>query len=191
MVSYFLNGFDLQISPFYLPLKITSKNFYLINLYFQKGQNDDINILLLPSGWLHLDTDSTYADSLGIENCKIVTHNVNRRLISINLKEIINTSNLRKLRRILRERVLVNKPLILTWYPNTNEVCPSTIAKYFNALGGSVTQKLPEIGIARSQSYNRTIPTRKTMKDSSEEQDAITVDDCENILGAAFLQLSQ
>ena len=146
---------------------------------------------MLPSGWLHLDTDGKYAETLGIENCKIVTHNVNRRLISVNLKEIINTSHLRKLRRILRERVLVNKPLILAWYPDTNEVCPSTIAKYFNTLGGSVTQKLPEMSIARSQSYNSTIPKLKIMKDSSEEQDAMTVDDCENILGAAFLQLSQ
>jgi len=147
---------------------------------------------LLPSGWLHLDTKCTYAENLGLENCKIVTHNVNRRLISINLKSIINTANLRKLRIILRERVIVTKPLILTWYPDTNEVCPSSIAKYFNALGGYVSQRLPEMCIVRRQPYNRTIPKPNFMKDaSSNEKDGITIDDFENAVGAAFLQLSQ
>ena len=147
---------------------------------------------MLPSGWLHLDTKCTYAETLGIENCKIVTHNVNRRLISLNLKDMINTAKLRKLRIILREKVIVTKPLILTWYPDTNEVCPSSIAKYFNTLGGSVSQRLPEMSIVRRQPYNRTMPKPKFMKDaSSDEKDGITVDDFENVLGAAFLHISQ
>ena len=148
--------------------------------------------MLLPSGILHLDMKSTYADSLGIENYKIVIHNINRKLISINLKELTNNANLRKLRLILKERVIVNKPLIVTWYPDTNNICPSTIAKYLSALGGSVSQRLPEMTIVRRQPKDNAIPKHKFIHHSSStEIEAITIDDFENDIGAAFLRLPE
>ena len=167
--------------------------FYLnSNLQFYKGNDDTENIMLLPSGWLHLDVSSRYAENLGIENCKIVEHNINRKLLSVNLKDTLKKSAaLKKLRLVLKERVIVSKPLVLTWYPDSNDVCPSSIAKYFDTLGALVIQKLPEMKIIRTQPEHHLMPKVKfiTKNASLQELEGITIDDFENVLGTAFLGL--
>ena len=161
-------------------------------LYPNSGETDDLNITLLPSGWLHIDTANKYAESLGLSFGKISTQDPNRKLISLNLKDMLNDKNLKKLQTAFKQRLLFTTPLYVTWYPNKNNVCPSTIAKYFHMLGCDVIQKLPEINITRDQPFNQKLPTART-SNLSENQEArsVSVYDIENIFAASVLQLQR
>lgn len=167
------------------PSSINYKRFIIV------GQNDDMNIFLLPSGWLHLDTSKPFATGLGIENYKIVDHNVNRKLISINLKDILQTKQLKKLRFILKERIIIDKPIVATWYPHTTTICPSSLAKYFHSLGAEVIQKLPEMEIIRTKPPNQQIPKIAINHKSLNNNQTMELKEYENMLGGAFLRLPE
>ena len=56
-------------------------------------------------------------------------------------------------------------------------------------LGGQVTQKLPEMKIIRTQPSNYKVPKVQMKNTSSTDTTEISVNEYENVLGAAFLQL--
>ena len=106
-----------------------------------------------------------------------------------------NKAYLKKWRLAFKEKILVNKPIMVIWYPDNPKICPSTIAKYFDSLGATVSQILPEIDLIRRQPDMKQIPkVQLVQKDAllNEVKDnGISVDEYENILGAAALGLSE
>ena len=103
---------------------------------------------------------------------------------------MLNDTNLKKLRNVLKQRVLLYKPIFVTWYPNNMNVCPSSIAKFFHLLGGHVTQKLPEINVTRDKPTDNKIPKVQISNGHEKHQEsAISVYDFENIFAATLLEL--
>lgn len=153
------------------------------------GETDEINITLLPSGWLHLDATNKFAESLGLSFGKVSVQNCNRKLLSFNLKDMLVDAKLKKLQIALKQRVLFSKPFIVTWCPNNNNICPSTIAKYFHMLGGNISQKLPEMEVFRDQPLNHMIPRAQTTDFAKNQEWEASIYDIENIFAATVLQL--
>ena len=103
----------------------------------------------------------------------------------------MHNKQLKKLRFILKERIIIDKPIVATWYPHTTTICPSSLAKYFDSLGAEVIQKLPEMEIIRTKPPNQQIPKIAINHKSLNNNRNMEMKEYENMLGGAFLRLPQ
>ncbi|CAG9862731.1 unnamed protein product [Phyllotreta striolata] len=111
-----------------------------------------------PNGKLYLSINKETYQCLGLEG--VTSHFTktlgNKFFVCIDLADEKLLSNKKKLRR-LKSRLKILKPftVLLSWEPPKEDVCPSSIAKYFSEVGYNVKQCVPAL---HSHTANVRIP---------------------------------
>ena len=110
------------------------------------------NLRISPDGILRLILPSQSLPYLGLAQTCITDKVTDLCIAELNLKSLIkNPKRHSEISQIFRQKLVVPGPFLLSWKPESDSVCPSSVAKYFHDLGAKVVEKSPEIKLIRTE----------------------------------------
>ena len=108
------------------------------------------NLQVSSDGILRLTLPNEILPYLGLAVNYVTDKVLGLSVAEVNLKNLLkNPTRRQELGRILRDKLDVPGPFYLSWKPNSDDICPSSIAKYLHDAGVDIEEQSTEIKYTR------------------------------------------
>jgi hypothetical protein len=138
------------------------------------------NLIITSDGILHMILHTQSVPYLGLSVSSVRDKSTNLCIVNIDLKDLVKNPKRRSdLAQIFRDKISqeIPGPFLVSWKPDSEEICPSSVAKYFHDLGADVKERIPDVRLIRSESCLFS------------EDELCTSDDLDNWVGAKLLNI--